>query len=129
MPGTQELELLEMICKGIDPRTGEVLDTPRDPILDKRRLAYLGAIRKMCRNTGNAEVANDGDHRGTRWSEVDNEQLRQLWLDEPLPTLDQVAKVMGRTPGAIAARLVKIALYPDRDAAREGSRLREARDK
>ena len=44
-----ELELIEFIYQGVDPRTGELLNTPRDPVLDKHRAAYLQTLRKFTR--------------------------------------------------------------------------------
>lgn len=129
--GLKELELLEMISRGIDPRTGEVLDTPRDPVLDRKRLSYLSALRKVCRSTSTAtrtlssHVGND--NRGARWLDADIEHLRSLWFSEPLPTLDQLAEELGRTPVAIAARLVKMGLYPSRTDVSEVSDERKAK--
>ena len=35
----KELELIEAICRGIDPSDGSILDTQRDPDLDEVRTA------------------------------------------------------------------------------------------
>ena len=113
-----ELELLEAICRGIDPRTGETLDTPREPGLDKKRVVYLAALRRLKHQLSRArqnQALTEGEvnpiNIGMRWREVDDQVLRTSWLSGAKPRLKVMADTFGRTKGAIAARLVKIGIY------------------
>lgn len=119
-----ELEIVEALCRGVDPRTGEMLNTPRDPRIDQIRLRFLNALRRHGRRNGgdqerkspqNAEYPN----RGKAWSPEDDRDLEERW--NAGSTLDQMVPMFGRTAGALAARLVYLAIFPDRDEARKAN--------
>lgn len=136
-----EHELMELIYQGVDPRTGELLNSPRDPMLDKRRAAYLQILRRLA---GSAKVSRplkahasqsaDGvadkvvtekpANQGARWTEVDDQLLRDVWHSAEAPTLRQVAKRFERNEGGISARLVKLGIVSEREAARQESERR-----
>ncbi len=131
----QELELMELIYKGVDPRTGEVLSTPREPVLDKRRAAYLEALRGVLRRSG---LSGHSDfmgpvcpgrvrpvNQGARWLDTDDQRLRECWSSSESSTIEEMADLFGRNAGGITARLVKLGIFPSTDAAKAASRLRK----
>lgn len=137
-----ELELMEMIYQGIDPRTGELLNTPREPMLDKRRAAYLQILRRLARpskvprsskvyvsglaNSAADEVTTDKPaNQGARWTQTDDQLLSNMWHSTEAPTLRQVAERLARNEGGISARLVKVGIFSDREAARQESERRQ----
>lgn len=111
----QELDLFEAICKGIDPRDGTVLDTPRDPDLDKARLSYLGKLRRLAKRLRPVDRAPSGTtagadtvypNKGKTWSLDDSKILESRW--QKGETLDAISRDLGRTPGALSARLSSV---------------------
>jgi hypothetical protein len=123
-----ELELMELIYQGADPRTGELLNSPRDPMLDKRRAAYLQILRRLARpakvprsskvhlselaDSAAAEVATEKlDNQGARWTETYDQLLCNMWHSTESPTLRQVAERFARNEGGISARLVKVGIF------------------
>jgi hypothetical protein len=134
-----ELELMELIYQGVDPRTGELLNTVRDPVIDKRRAAYLQTLRRAARAVkpakrsgsamSEARTPLDADkptNHGARWSEQEEAHLLERWTSAALPTLEQLAQEFGRGEAGISSRLVKLAIYPDREAARLESDRRQS---
>ncbi|WP_310642859.1 hypothetical protein [Limnohabitans sp.] len=136
-----EHELMEQIYQGIDPRTGELLSSPRDPMLDKRRAAYLQILRRLARSVKEpklqkayanplvggvtGEVATEKPiNQGARWTEADDQLLRDVWHGLESPTLKQVAEKFARNEGGISARLVKLGVYDDRETVRQISQQR-----
>lgn len=64
---------------------------------------------------------------GADWSAVDDDALVRFWTNSDCdPTIAAVAEKFGRSTSSIASRLVKVGLFPDREAARSESRRREA---
>jgi hypothetical protein len=137
-----EHELMEMIYQGADPRTGELLNSPCDPMLDKRRAAYLQILRRLARtakvprsskvhvselaNSAADEVAIEKPaNQGARWTGTDDQLLRNMWHSTEAPTLRQVAERFARNEGGISARLVKVGIFSDREAARQESERRQ----
>jgi hypothetical protein len=122
-----ELELMELIYQGLDPRTGKLLNTPREPTLDKRRAAYFQVLRRLAKpakqlrppkTQTSQEASAKPANQGARWSEAEDQRLREVWYCAEAPTLAQVAALFERNEGGIAARLVKLGIYEDREAAR-----------
>lgn len=137
-----EHQLMELIYQGVDPRTGELLNSPRDPMLDKRRAAYLQILRRLARpvkvsrpTKAHASQLNDDSadkgatkkpaNQGARWTEVDDRLLHEVWHSSEAPALKQVAEKFARNEGGISARLVKLGIVLDREAVREESARRE----
>lgn len=62
---------------------------------------------------------------GRRWTTDTDEQLRQLW-GQGVYTLKALALQLARSESGISARLVKLGLVADRQAARTESRKIES---
>ncbi len=119
-----ELEIINALCRGIDPRTGEVLDTPRDPKVDKLRLSLLDSLKRLDRaakkgstlkasSNQTANTTNDSEYpnRGKAWTEVDELRLRNSFAEGM--TLEEMEPLFGRNSGALGARLVKLGVFHD----------------
>jgi len=125
-----ELELIEFIYQGVDPRTGELLNTPRDPVLDKHRAAYLQTLRKFTRKRKPAAFEGAKDpklapqNQGARWSIEADDRLRTLWCSDERPTIEELAVTFERSEGGICSRLVKLGIFPDLESARLESKQR-----
>lgn len=101
--------------------------------LDKRRAVYLQALRRLAKpvkeirplktQTGQEASAKPAN-LGARWSDAEDQRLREVWQSAEAPTLAQVAALFERNEGGIAARLVKLGVYEDREAARMTGGLR-----
>lgn len=123
----RELELLEAICRGVDPRDGTFLETPRDPDLDKVRLNYLAKLRRMAKrfsSTSGAQAASRPAMHGKAWASADDEALRSAWTTESSATAAMLGERFGRGEGAILARLVNLGLFEDRERASEANKIR-----
>ncbi|MCC7006377.1 MAG: hypothetical protein IT497_07015 [Ottowia sp.] len=126
-----ELALVDLLCRGIHPETGEVLNTQRDPKLDQARLNYLKALqlidKRLLRETQEPDqtTPNTVLNQGARWSDELDGELIKLWRADDLPTLDKLAVYFGRTEGAIVARLVRLQIASDREEIREQNQLRK----
>lgn len=113
-PYSIEIDLIELICRGVDPRTGEVIRTPRDPRLDEARLVYLNLLRdysaSYCGNTAAIESRFVIDARKPkgRWTEIDDDRLR-LQVEQGA-SVAQLADQFGRSQGAIWSRVSKLGL-------------------
>lgn len=120
-----ELEVVEMLCKGIDPRTGEILDTPKNPEVDTARLKFFDRLKRLNRKVAPripraskaSQPANtEFPNRGRKWGEAETQKLHDLWKTGS--TLDQIAPEFGRTTGALCARLARDKVAEDREAIR-----------
>lgn len=119
-----ELELMTLICEGVDPRTGELLGTPRDPRLDTvssspRRAAEQDDAARL------SLVAGRPIKQGARWLAADDQRLREAWLSEDAPTAQQIAELMGRNRGGIMARLLKLGICADSADAHTADAMRK----
>jgi hypothetical protein len=63
--------------------------------------------------------------QGAAWDAVDDRAVEVGWAEGR--TVKQLATDLGRTTGAVAARLVRLGLEPTRDAVRDASRGRAMR--
>lgn len=129
----RELELLEAICRGIDPCDGSVLDTPRDPDLDKARLSYLAKLKRMKKRVSvaanprpKADSCKPPMH-GKAWSASHDAALLAKWRAAEAPTAEEIGKDLGRGTEAILARLAHLGEYEDRESARSASAARTHR--
>lgn len=129
----RELELLEAICRGIDPRDGSILDTPRDPDLDKARLSYLEKLKRMKRRVSvvaKARPEMDASKppmHGKAWSASHDAELLAKWRAAEAPTAEEIGQYLGRGTEAILARLAHLGEYEDRESARTASSARAHR--
>ena len=117
MAALPELEVVQMLCDGIDPRTGELLTTPRNLRADEARLRYLKALQALAKRSP-GEHSGAPSHFGARWLPEDDARLQERWSEPAAPSAEVLSIDFGRTPGSIVARLVHLGVYPDRDAAR-----------
>jgi len=126
----KELELLEAICRGVDPRDGSLLETPRDPDLDKVRLNYLAKLRRISKrfnvSPGAALPPSPPSMHGKPWKTADDEALRTAWESDNSATAAFLGERFGRGEVAILARLVHLGLFSDREQARGANRGRAA---
>lgn len=126
----KELELLEAICRGVDPRDGTFLETPRDPDLDKVRLNYLAKLRRMVKRFNSSSGVSSSTSRpamhGKPWTTGDDEALSTAWESDNFATAAFLGERFGRGEGAILARLVHLGLFRDRELAREANSGRVA---
>lgn len=126
----KELELLEAICRGVDPRDGTFLETPRDPNLDKIRLNYLAKLRRISKRFNvppdAALPTSPPAMHGKPWATADDEALRTTWESDNSATAALLGARFGRGEGAILARLVHLGLFSDREQAREANGGRAA---
>lgn len=126
----KELELLEAICRGVDPRDGTFLETPRDPDLDKVRLTYLAKLRRMAKRFNSSSdvsaTASRPAMHGKAWATADDAALKNAWTAEGSATAAVLGERFGRGEGAILARLVHLGLFEDRERAHEANAARAA---
>jgi len=124
----KEIELLEAICHGVDPRDGTLLETPRDPDLDKARLTYLSKLKRLSRRAAEKSGAQSSTPKplmhGKAWSHEDDDSLRLAWMSEPDIDAAALGIRFGRVTGAIIARLAHVGIFPDRESAREENQAR-----
>lgn len=129
----KELELLEAICRGVDPRDGTFLETPRDPDLDKVRLSYLAKLRRIAKRFNSSSAVSAPTLRpamhGKAWATADDEALKNAWTAEGSATAAALGERFGRGEGAILARLVHLGLFIDREKAHEANAARAAAGK
>ncbi|NHR06520.1 hypothetical protein HA052_15110, partial [Chromobacterium haemolyticum] len=62
--------------------------------------------------------------QGAVWTVTDDQQLKTLWHSPAQPDSLAIAKQLGRSRGAILARLVRLGLFSDRDAAYQADQAR-----
>lgn len=127
MTDLAELQVVQMLCDGVDPRTGELLTTPRNLRVDEARIRYLKALQALQKGAAAitaAQLASNG-HFGQRWRAEDDAELRQRWTNEPTVGPEDLAHRYGRTSGAILARLVHLGIYPDRETAQAAAEARK----
>jgi hypothetical protein len=110
-----EIEIVELICRGVDPRTGEILNTPRDPAVDRIRLSLLAALKAMGKKSKNQDASPKTPeaypNKGKKWTSHEDMKLNEKW--KLGMNLDDMADGFGRTPGALGARLVRLSAVKD----------------
>lgn len=127
----QELSIAELLCNGINPETGEILNTPRNPKVDQARLNYLKALQDLNRKMGKEDKSSSDDakeipsNQGAKWTDELDSHLLSRWNAEDQPTVEVLAEYFGRTNASIVARLVKIGVAADRDEIRDLNRSRK----
>lgn len=132
-----EQGIMEKLCSGVNPVTGKLLDTPRDPEIDEARVKYfrlLGtrvkAIEKAKAKAENTAPKNTGGiqsalqisypSHGRPWTPALTEELKRQWSEGA--TIDRIAGEMGRTPGAVAAQIGKVLVIEDQILGQENLR-------
>ncbi len=107
------IELIEVIAKGVDPFTGEVIDDGplqhpdiiRALFLAVKGLEILGSKEETLRSIDKARL-KIRFNAGEPWSQADDEELLILF-DSGMKT-QELAEKYGRTNGAIRARLIRL---------------------
>lgn len=120
----RETEILKSLCNGLDPISGDVLDTPKSPELDGLRLELFAALKKLDRKTKQsvpaplattAPTASSAiDNSGRNWTRENDRKLVRLWQDSTAPNLTALAREFQRSPGGISARLVHLKVASSR---------------
>lgn len=109
-----EIEIVDLLCRGIDPRDGSILNTPRDPRLDRARLNYLERLNlaaRAAKKINGMPRISDFPNSGKKWSRENESIVIREWLAGD--TVDAIARVLGRSPGSIAARLVILQVFAE----------------
>lgn len=123
----REIDIIETLCRGINPVTNQLLDTPRDPEIDKARIQYFNAlskrlkvfeksIPKSAKSVSSPKTSSEYELRreemrkiypnyGKAWTEGLIQQVATDW--ESGKTLEGIAKAEGRTEASIAAVLAR----------------------
>lgn len=119
-----ELELLELIAKSIDPRTGQSFTkTPRNGALNASRDRYLDDLRRVNRLLRQAEKGDPvavwatRNKVGKRWTADDDRKVQALWSDPRQLTAQAVGVEVGRSSAGILSRLVTLGVVADAGAA------------
>lgn len=86
-------ELLERVNQGLSVKQ----------ISDQTEGATLNQIRSLVEEYGLESCLHDRSHY--KWTDVENDLLVSEWLNEPRPTIEDVAKAHKRSVGAISTRI------------------------
>lgn len=127
----QELSIAELLCNGINPETGEILNTPRNPKVDQARLCYLKALQDLNLRMAKEEKSPSDEakempsNQGAKWTGELNSHLISRWNAEDQPTVEVLAEYFGRTNESIIARLAKLGVATDREEVRVQNRKRK----
>ncbi|HRF74164.1 MAG TPA: hypothetical protein PL117_15450 [Accumulibacter sp.] len=106
-------KIIDALANGIDPETGEIL--PEQSTFNNPQV--IRALFVAAKALDNAERRAERDNSlpgnaGRPWSDLEDQQLLALF-DTGKPFQEITAR-HGRTPGAIAARLVRLGRIKDR---------------
>ena len=129
----RELEIVEKIVIGCDPVDGDqTLQTPRDYALDKARIIYFEQLKRVCLQTDGllpprkARASYQSNpYAGASWTAAEDARLWALWIAPEKLTCQGIGECMGRTEGAIIARLVHQGRFPSRKAVRDANQQRQ----
>lgn len=105
--------IIEALANGIDPETGEIL--PEQSTFNRPHVirALFVAVKVLDTAAKRAERSKAlPDNAGRSWSEKEDQELLALF-DSNVPLKD-IAQRHGRTPGAIASRLVRLGRIKER---------------
>ncbi len=107
MDKSKELEILESLCEGINPSTGEIF--PDDSLYQQpdiiRALFKATKALEFMENT-NKKKKVFHENAGKSWYEEDDEKLIEQF--DLGMSIKELAKNHQRTAGAIKARLTKL---------------------
>ena len=114
-----DLSILERLADGVDPLTGEVL--PKEHLLQHPEVvrALFHAIRAMDRQGERAtSQKSSAPNAGTSWTKQEDAQLIERFENEI--TIREIARIHGRTEGAINSRLVQLGRLSRQREAKSG---------
>lgn len=110
MDSNEAKRILELLAKGVNPVTGEIV--PADSPLNEREV--IGALHfALARLEATAQAGKDTDrpeNAGTAWAPEEDADLLKGFDGGMTPR--ELAKKHGRTRGAISSRLVKLGRDP-----------------
>lgn len=107
MESTQALTIVTALADGVDPRTGAILDRDslfQDSLITRALFLAVQALTKQVENDNRKKVLPG--NVGKSWT-VD-EETRLVGQFDAGQSINQLAKDLGRTIGAIRARLAKL---------------------
>lgn len=110
-------ELLAVLSDGVNPLTGEVL--PEDDSCNQVEIVRaLNTVLRYLDNQPQKLTKPSPDNAGKPWTAEDKEALSRMF--EQGCTKKEICSYFKRSPGAIAARLVKLGKISERDQFRRG---------
>ena len=104
---TDAISLLSALSDGVDPSTGEVL--PEDHLLQQPKVvrALFHAINALRDQSSKAKKKSSAPEKaGTGWAKQEDEYLIRQFNEKV--SIAEIAKLHGRTRGAITSRLVRL---------------------
>ena len=131
-----ETMIVESLCNGVNPITGEPLNTPRSPEIDALRLKFFTALQKLDkkskpeRESRRNPNARRYQNSGLPWNPELDAALIKRWNSDDRPTLQIIAEEVQRSPLSLSFRLVHLGIATDRDgiAGLDAQRVPDARD-
>lgn len=97
----QTIEILESLANGIDPVT-------RTPIPAGSTVQHPAILRALFNAVTELKISMARGNQGNKWTNTEEEQLKQHFNDGK--RIIEMARIHGRTTGAIRSRLIKIGL-------------------
>ena len=105
-------ELLAVLSDGVNPLTGELL--PEDDSCNQVEIVRaLNTVLRYLDNQPQRPSKPSPDNAGKPWTAEDEEALSRMF--EQGCTKKEICSYFKRSPGAIAARLVKLGKISERD--------------
>ena len=105
-------ELLAVLSDGVNPLTGELL--PEDDSCNQVEIVRaLNTVLRYLDNQPQKSTKPSPDNAGKPWTAEDEEALSRMF--EQGCTKKEICSYFKRSPGAIAARLVKLGKISERD--------------
>ena len=118
----RETQIIEALCNGLDPDSGEPLNTPKSPDLDALRIKFYDLLQRVDRRSPRTvekpkkpqkESRLNPDARqyknsGVRWNPELDADLLERWLRDDVPTLETISDEIERSPLSLAFRLVHL---------------------
>jgi hypothetical protein len=113
--------LLSILARGIDPITGEIL--PDDHVCQQPaviRALYVAADALQANAAAPKEKPKSKhENAGAKWTPELDQQVREA--AQRNESIGAIAKILGRSSGSIASRMVRLGLVESREDARLGA--------
>ncbi|UYQ94024.1 hypothetical protein MKQ68_02830 [Chitinophaga horti] len=97
----QTIAVLELLANGTDPVTNT-------PIPAGSSMQHPVILRALFNAVKELKISQARGNQGNKWSNAEEEQLRQHFNDGK--RIIELARIHGRTTGAIKSRLIRIGL-------------------
>jgi hypothetical protein len=98
------IEILEALANGVDPVSGEVF--PSDSPYQNAEV-----VRALFNAVNELKASEVRGNKGSKWSEAEDQQLKDNF-SKGFKTAE-LAKLHGRSSGAIRSRLIKLGLVEE----------------